>query len=158
MKKCIFYVTLAVFFASLMMLIGSHQPTHAQAMASPYPTFSCSASAGWWSSSSSASPGIGNVDFGSPGNGWTGNGRASAGAGGGNPSTDSGSISAYIAQGYYEFSFHSNSGSTSSTVGTTYNYVNSSGRSESKWRPGASKWASASGSFAGIYDDAYDDY
>lgn len=156
MKKYVFYVTLAMIFASLMFLIVSHQPTHAQEMASPYPTFSCSASAGWWSCSSSASPGISNAQFGSPGDGWTGSGTANAGAGGGDPSTDSGTISAWIVQGHYESS--SSIGSTSFTVGTTYNYVSSSGRSEGKWYPGAAKWASASGSFGGTSDDAYDDW
>ena len=137
-------------------------------MAQPYPTFSSSASAGMLGCESSATPGIGNYKFGDPGDGWTGTGSANAGVGGGGISGPSGkSVYAVIVNEYVEGGINigiqtpSGSGSIGIgiTVGRNYNEVDSNEASVSRiGTPFQDKWASSSGCFGEIWDDAYDDY
>lgn len=169
MLKKSLYVMLIAVSACWIILGATQQTTQADPppMAQPYPTFSCSASAGRMGCSSSATPGIGNHNFGQPGNGWTGNGSARAGVGGGNSTGPSNkSLSAYIFNSYLEAGINfggSPSGSSAVgvgiTIGSMFNEVAVEDASESRiGTPFQDKWASSSGCFAGIPDDAYDDY
>lgn len=169
MLKKSLYVTLIAVFACWMVLGTIHLPTQANPppMAKPYPTFSCSASAGRTGCSSSATPGIGNHNHGQHGNGWTGTASANAGVGGGDSTgpTDK-DIEAYIYNAYVEAGITIGSGGTSAPVigiginiGGVFNEVKVKDASESRFgTPFQDKWASSSGCFAEIWDDDYDDY
>ena len=168
LKKSLYVMLIAV--SACWIILGATQRT-TQAdpppMAQPYPTFSCSASAGKLSCSSSASPGIGNYQFGNPGDGWTGTGSANAGVGRWDTAGPSGkSIYAVIVSDYVEggigIQVPTSSGAgigLNLNIGRNYNEVDS--QDASVWRVGSpfqDKWASSSGCFAEIWDDAYDDY
>lgn len=169
LKKSLYITIIAMSFCWI--ILGATQRT-TQAdpppMAQPYPTFSCSASADELSCSASASPGIGNYRFGSPGDGWTGSASANGSVGTGDTGGPSGkSIYAVIVNEYVEGGITigaptpSGSGSVgiNLNIGRNYNEVDSN--DASVWKLGTpfqDKWASSSGCFAEIWDDAYDDY
>lgn len=168
MLKKSLYVTLIAVFACWMVLGTIHLSTQAAPppMAQPFPTFSCSASAGRMGCSSSATPGIGNYNSVTSG-GWTGTASANAGVGGGDSTgpTDK-AIEAYIFNSYVEAGLTISGGSSSApsigigiTIGSNFNEVRVTDASESRFgTPFQDKWASSSGCFAEIWDDAYDDY
>lgn len=167
MLKKSLYVTLITVFTCWIVLDAVHQTTQAYpSMAKPYPTFSCSASAGKMGCSSSATPGIGNHNNGQPGNGWTGTGSANAGVGGGSPTgpTDQ-RIEAYIYNSQVTVGVNVGVGSGSGSIGIGINYgsnfneVKVKDASESRWgTPFQDKWASSSGCFAEIPGASYNDY
>ena len=171
LKKSV-YVMLITVFACWIILGVTQRTTQADPppMAKPFPTFGCSASSGRLGCESSATPGIGNYNFGDPGNGWTGTASARASVGGGDPTGPSGkTIEAFIVNDLVEVSVGVQSPTPSGgatiglgiTWGRNYNEVVVKDATVSRFgTPFQDKWASSSGCFAAgeLWDDAYDDY
>lgn len=152
MLKTRLYVTLTTLFACWIVLGVLHYTTHADdppPMAEPFPTLSSSASAGRFSCSASTTPGIGNVDFGDEGDGWTGTGNARADVMGDTDKNLNQHIQAVIKE--ITFVWHG--------LEVTEKYVESTDVSESNHgMPWSDKWASSDGCYGGLDSSDYCDY